>query len=101
VPSIWRLEVGNALLVAERRRRCTQADTTAWTRFLQALPISVDDETSTRAWDDVLVLARAQSLSAYDATYLELAVRLGLPLATLDEKLNAAAANAGVSKYSV
>jgi predicted nucleic acid-binding protein len=93
--------VANALLVGERRKRCTQADTTAWTGFLQSLPITVDQETTGRAWGDVLNLARSQNLSVYDAAYLELALRLGFPLATLDEKLNAAAAGVGVSAHSV
>ena len=100
VPSIWPLEVANALLVGERRNRCTQADTIAWTGFLPLLPITVDGETTRRAWGDVLTLARSQGLSVYDATYLELAVRLGLPLATLDDKLNAAAARIGVTVHS-
>ena len=99
VPSLWHLEVGNALLVSERRRRCTQADVANWLNFLNALPITVDDETTTRAWSDVLSVARAQNLSVYDGTYLELALRRGLTLATLDERLKAAAAAVGVAEY--
>jgi predicted nucleic acid-binding protein len=99
VPSLWHLEVGNALLVGERRQRCTQADTIAWLTFLTSLPISVDDQTVSRAWNDVLSLARAHALSAYDAAYLELAVRHGLPLASLDGPLKAAAAAVGVPEY--
>src|SRR5689334_18874516 len=75
VPSLWPLEVGNAWLVGERRQRCTQADTTHWVGFLNPLPISVDDETPTRAWGDILSLARAHTLSVYDAAYLELTMR--------------------------
>src|SRR5439155_18976387 len=67
VPSLWHLEVGNCLLVGERRKRSTQADTANWLAFLHSLSITVDDETATRAWSDVLSLARAHSLSAYDA----------------------------------
>ena len=81
VPSLWHLEVGNSLLVGERRGRSTQADTVNWLKFLNALPIAVDGETVTRAWSDVLSLARTHGLSAYDAAYLELALRRGLPLA--------------------
>jgi predicted nucleic acid-binding protein len=99
VPSLWPLEVANAWLVGERRNRCTQADTTHWTGFLTPLPISVDDETTARAWGDILSLARTHRLSAYDAAYLELALRRGLPLATLDGPLKAAAAATGVSEY--
>ena len=99
VPSLWPLEVANALLMGERRGRSTQADTTTWTAFLSSMPISVDDETNTRAWSDTLNLARAQNLSAYDAAYLELAMRKGLPLATLDNQLKAAATAVGVPLY--
>jgi predicted nucleic acid-binding protein len=99
VPSLWHLEVGNSLLVAERRKRCTQADVTNWVLFLNALPITVDEETATHAWSDVLSVARAQNLSAYDAAYLELALRRGVALATLDDKLKAAAAAVGVAEY--
>ena len=66
---------------------------------LAALPITVDDQTGTRAWSDTIVLARAHGLSAYDAAYLELAVREGLPIATLDDRLKAAAKAVGVPYY--
>jgi predicted nucleic acid-binding protein len=99
VPSLWPLEVANALLMGERRGRSTQADTATWTAFLTSLPISVDDETNARAWNDTLNLARSQNLSAYDAAYLELAMRKGLPLATLDQKLKVAATAVGVPLY--
>jgi predicted nucleic acid-binding protein len=100
VPSLWHLEVGNALLVGERKKRCSQADTVSWQGFLGSLPIIVDAETALRAWSDVLNLARTHDLSAYDAAYLELALRRGRPLASLDTKLNAAAAAAGVPMYT-
>ena len=100
VPSLWHLEVGNSLLVGERRQRSTQADTATWLAFLRSLPITVDDETATRAWNDVLSLARAHNLSTYDAAYLELALRRGLPLATLDDKLKIAAAAVGVAGHT-
>jgi predicted nucleic acid-binding protein len=99
VPSLWPLEVANALLMGERRKRSTQADTVNWLAFLNSLPITVDDETTARAWGDTLGLARSQNLSAYDAAYLELALRRGLPLATLDEKLKDAAKAVGVPLY--
>jgi predicted nucleic acid-binding protein len=101
VPSLWPLEIANALVVGERRGHNTQADTTKWTGFLSPLPIAVDGETTARAWTDTVSLARSQNLSAYDAAYLELALRLGLPLATLDGKLKAAATAAGVPLYQV
>jgi predicted nucleic acid-binding protein len=99
VPSLWPLEVANALLMGERRKRSTQADTASWLAFLNSLPISVDDETTTRAWGDTLNLARSHNLSAYDAAYLELALRRGLPLATLDNRLKAVAGAVGVPEY--
>jgi predicted nucleic acid-binding protein len=100
VPSLWPLEVANALLVGERRKRSTQADTVAWLAFLAALPIAVEDETAAHAWADVLTLARSHNLSVYDAAYLELALRRGLPLATLDDQLTAAAGAVGVAEYA-
>jgi len=100
VPLIWPLEVANALLTGERRQRSTEAQAAKWLGYLRSLPIAVDDETNDRAWDDVLSLGRAHSLSAYDAAYLELALRRGLPLATLDDKLKAAASAVGVLTFS-
>jgi predicted nucleic acid-binding protein len=99
VPTIWPLEVANAVLMGERRKRSTEAQASSWLAYLSSLPITIDAETSTRAWSDVLQLARAHQLSAYDAAYLELAVRLGLALATLDKPLKAAAAAIGVAEY--
>jgi predicted nucleic acid-binding protein len=99
VPSLWPLEVGDALLVGERRKRPTQADTAAWLAFLAPLPVTVDDETAARAWSDVLALARTHNLSVYDAAYLELALRRGLPLASLDDRLKSAAKAVGVAEY--
>ena len=100
VPSLWFLEVANALLVGERRGRCTATDVTTWLGFLGALPIHTDPETTARAWTDTLRLARTYNLSSYDASCLELVVRRGLPLAALDGKLKNAAMAAGVVLYS-
>jgi predicted nucleic acid-binding protein len=99
VPAIWPLEVANAVLMGERRKRSTAAQAARWLSYLSSLPITVDDETTTRAWSDTLNLARAHNLSAYDAAYLELARRRGLPLATLDDKLKVAATAASVTEY--
>lgn len=101
VPSLWPLEVANTLVVGERRKRSTPAQAATWLALLRALPIVIDDETASRAWDDTLNLARAQNLSAYDAAYLELAMRRGLALATQDDRLKAAAAAVGVSIFQV
>ena len=100
VPSLWPLEVANTILVGERRRRSTQAQAATWTALLSSLPITVDEETTQRAFSDILNLGRALHLSAYDAAYLELAMRRGLPLATLDDKLKAMAMAVGVQIYS-
>jgi len=96
VPSLWCLEVANVLLVAERRDRLHKADATRFLALLQALPIAVDQESRQGALGEILDLAREHELSSYDATYLDLAIREGLPLATLDRRLEAAAVRAGV-----
>jgi predicted nucleic acid-binding protein len=101
VPSLWPLEVANALLVGERRRRITPADTARFLAILGSFPILVDDETVAHAWADTTHLARAHNLSSYDTAYLELAIRLGLPLAALDGKLKAAATTVGVPLYEM
>lgn len=101
VPYLWHLEVANTLIVGERRKRSTQANTVTWLGFLEALPIAVDEETSVHAFGSTLNLARDHNLSAYDAAYLELAMRLGLPLATLDDRLRVAAGNVGVPLFDV
>jgi predicted nucleic acid-binding protein len=100
VPSLWFLEVANAVVMGERRGRSTPAQAATWLGLLAALPIVGDDETSARAWSDTLGLARAHNLTSYDASYLELAMRRGLPLATLDAKLKNAATAVGVAMYS-
>ena len=99
VPSLWPLEVANALLVGERRRRITSAETARFLAILGAFPITVDDQTVAHAWSDTMHLARAHNLSSYDAAYLELAIRLGLPLAALDGKLKTAAGAMGVPLF--
>ena len=101
VPLNWPLEVTNTLVIGERRKRSTQAQATRLLKNLAALPITIDDETNLHAWSTTLSLAREQNLTAYDAAYLELAMRRGLPLATLDDKLKVAANTVGVSLYGV
>lgn len=91
VPGLWHLELGNVLLQAERRSRIGTGDVTTRLELIADLPITTDPETASRAWREVLALARAEQLTTYDASYLELAVRRGLPLATRDADL----ANAG------
>ena len=91
VPALWELEIGNILLGAERRRCITQARAALFLGILGELDIRVDPDLPGRAFRDVLPLARAQRLTTYDATYLELAMRLGLPLASKDAALVRAA----------
>ena len=97
VPLIWSLEIANTLLVAERRNRMNQEQTQRAIRFLESLPIQLDPLTEAQALDATLTLGREQELAAYDAAYLELAMRLGLPLATLDNRLATAAERCGVA----
>jgi len=97
VPGLWRLEVGNALLVAERRGHLNKRKVEERLALLSALPISVDAETDTQAWQDTILLARAHKLTLYDACYLELAIRIGATLATLDAALARAARHFGVA----
>lgn len=97
VPSIWPLEIANALLIAERRRRIVLARVTALLQQIAGLPISVAAIEPRHAFEQVLPVARQRGLSAYDAAYLELALRQGLPLATLDAELRRAAKAVGVA----
>jgi predicted nucleic acid-binding protein len=96
VPSLWQLEVGNVLLTATRRGRLSQAEAQARLEALAVLPIAIDGATPHRAWREVVALARMEHLTVYDACYLELAIRYGLPLATKDRALQQAARNVGI-----
>ena len=96
VPVLWPLEVVDALLMGERRKRSTEAESIKWIGILSSLPIVIDGETNAHAWTATMSLARGHNLSAYDAAYLELAIRRGVPLATNDEKLKRAAKAVGV-----
>ncbi len=97
VPGIWALEIANTLLVAERRNRMNPEQTQRAIRFLESLFIQIDPLTETQALSDTLILGREQRLAAYDAAYLELALRLELPLATIDIRLAEAAKRCGVT----
>ncbi|MGC2200334.1 MAG: type II toxin-antitoxin system VapC family toxin [Stellaceae bacterium] len=101
VPSLWYLEVANTLVVGERRGRITPARTVEFIALIGGLPIAVDEQTAGLALSTVLDLARSQDLSAYDASYLELAMRRGVPLATKDDALANAARRVGVSLLPV
>lgn len=96
VPMLWRLEVANVLEMGVRRGRHDAAFRDATLADLALLPISVDPETDRQAWSATLRLAERHRLTMYDAAYLELAQRRGLPLATLDGELRDAASAEGV-----
>jgi predicted nucleic acid-binding protein len=91
VPSILSLEVCNVLLVAERKNRIGEADSARFIALLSELPIIVEQEPPERMIKEIFALARKHKLSSYDASYLDLAMRKGLPIATLDKNLIAAA----------
>lgn len=96
VPNHWYSEVANALLMAERRRRITPAETTQFLAFLIDVGIETDSAPGRDNTTSIISLARAHGLTVYDAIYLELAMRSGRALATLDHALRRAAATVGV-----
>jgi predicted nucleic acid-binding protein len=96
VPSLWRLEIANVLELNVRRGRQGAAFRDATLEDLAELPIVIDAETDQHAWTATLSLAIDRRLTVYDAAYLELAKRRGLPLATLDDELRRAARAEGV-----
>lgn len=99
VPDLWHLEAANVLLSAEKRKELETGDIERFISQLESLPIQVDPATYHQVFSRTLSLARSYKLSSYDAAYLELAVREGLPLATLDKDLLKAAKKAGVDIY--
>jgi predicted nucleic acid-binding protein len=96
VPALWRLEVANVLEMGVRRGRHDAAFRDATLEDLALLPIGVDPDTDRHAWGATMRLANRHKLTVYDAAYLELAQRRGLPLATLDKDLRQAAKAEGV-----
>jgi len=96
VPPLWPYEVANSLLFLLRRRRIQKVDYAAARLLLHKLSVSIDEEGPRHAWIHVADLALEHGLTAYDAAYLELAVRKQLPLASRDNKLNRAALSCGV-----
>jgi predicted nucleic acid-binding protein len=95
-PSLLLLEIANVLALAERRKRISPSRVTEFVELIGTLAIEIEEQTSFRALHDVLNLARGEALTAYDASYLELAMRLGLPLASKDAALRQAATRLGV-----
>lgn len=99
VPSLWALEAANVIAKAESKGLLTEARSQAFLALLTRLNIVDDKATVTHALGETLSLARRYKLSAYDAAYLELAMRNALPLATLDTDLAKAAISAGVTIF--
>lgn len=99
VPSLWIVEMANVLVTAERRGRITPADASRAVELLLSLPIRIESA-DMQTLNASRLLAREFSLSAYDASYLELAQRAGLPLATMDRTLSMAAERCGVPLLS-
>jgi predicted nucleic acid-binding protein len=95
VPMIWHLEVINALCICERRKRITESETGNFLNLLATLPIIFDNAAGQSM--AILGLSRQHNLSAYDSAYLELAMRIGIPLASRDAALRKAAGKAGLS----
>ena len=99
VPAIWPLEIGNVLVVAERRKRLSEADSVRFLSLVKNLPISVEQETPNRMMKEILAIARHHQLSTYDASYLDLAMHRDLPLATQDAALIRAAKSCQVQIF--
>jgi predicted nucleic acid-binding protein len=100
VPAVWGLEIANAMLTGERRKRLKQPEILRFLALLEGLSIVQDGQAVSESVSNVLPLARHYGLSAYDAAYLELSIRHGVPLATLDAKLQKAAQRAGVKIFA-
>ncbi len=97
VPAHWRLEVCNSLWMAERRKRLDAAGVTQAADLFLKLPVTTDPDTNDRAGRETLSLARQHGLSVYDAAYLELVLRRGASLASLDGPLRLVAKKLGVA----
>ncbi|MCK6527488.1 type II toxin-antitoxin system VapC family toxin [Myxococcota bacterium] len=100
VPSVWPLEFANVLAVAERKDRLSGPDPARARDLVLSLGITVVPEPPGRVSSEVLALAREEGISSYDASYLDLAIREGLPLATLDARLRAASLRKGVLRFA-
>jgi len=100
VPVTWGLEVANVIGKAEMKGLVREAQSEAFLEMLDGIDIRADAATFSRALSDTLQISRRYRLSSYDASYLELAMRAGLPLATLDRDLRTAASKAGVLRFA-
>lgn len=101
VPSIWSLEVLDVLLTAERRKRIKESDSIRFITLLKEFPIYVSDYSHNQLSERILSLARDYSLSSYDATYLDLAIKMDLPIASLNNDLRKATYKAGLGLWKL
>jgi predicted nucleic acid-binding protein len=101
VPAIWAVEITNALLVGERRKRIRQPEVRRFVDLMNGLSVVEDRQPFADTVSNVLPLAREYNLSAYDAAYLDVAVRHEIPLATLDVALQKACAAAGINVFRI
>ncbi len=99
IPNLWHLEAVSVLLGAEKRGEISLGEIERFISQLENLPIHVDPLTAHQAFSRTLVLSREYNISSYDASYLELAMREGVPLSSLDKKLVKAAKKADVEIY--
>jgi predicted nucleic acid-binding protein len=99
VPALWPLEVANALTVLSRRRKLTTGETQLAIEMIRALPAVIDHEAAAIAFTKLAELASQRGLTIYDATYIELAMRKQLPLASNDAKMRQAAIGSGVELW--
>ena len=97
VPPVWPLEIGNVLLVAVKRGRLKPREVSQLVTELRALPLEIDTASTEQALEATLALAQKYDLTTYDASYLELAKRRDLPLATLDTRLRQASLSAKIT----
>jgi predicted nucleic acid-binding protein len=100
VPSLWPIEITNALLVAERRKRVKEPEVHRFVELLAGLRVVIASQSVTESVSNILPLAREYGLSAYDAAYLDLALRHSAPLATLDHSLQKAGRKAGIEIFA-
>jgi predicted nucleic acid-binding protein len=100
VPALWSIEITNALLIAERRKRVKQPEIRRFVELLSELTVVMDSRSVTETVSNILPLGGEHLLSAYDAAYLDVAIRHGAPLATLDRHLQKAGDKVGIEIFS-
>jgi predicted nucleic acid-binding protein len=100
VPVSWLMHLGQLVVESEWRGQLSAAHVDSRLAIIRGFPILFDNKADTYSWSDTLALARAHLISVHDAAYLELALRVGLPLATIDAALARAAAAAGVPLFA-